>query len=225
MSDYILGVNCFGDSIIVSEIPIGSNLMGFDYICSVSLKTNDNDNRVYDVFVVNKDNVSGMPVGKWKIRNAEITEFWGVSYSCLVMEDEQGVKTSSIQACKVDVGTKTREKVSIGFLTRAIFTKAQEIVRDYPNAEILNAIIELEKFSDSNNLSHIKYLYEKSKDKSSENYLDFIEEIAKEIIKHIEVLKNSTRVLKELDDKKYEKIRNDIITKCKIMIDNLRTIL
>ena len=166
-----------------------------------------------------------MPVGKWKIKNAEITEFWGVSYSCLVMEDEQGVETSSIKACKVDVGTKTREKVSISFLTRAIFTKAQEIVRDYPNAEILNAIIELEKFSDSNNLSHIKYLYEESKDKSNENYLDFIEEIAKEIIKHIEVLKNSTRVLKELDDKKYEKIRNDIITKCKIMIDNLRTIL
>mgnify|MGYP002624385906 CR=1 FL=1 len=225
MSDYILGINCFGDSIIVSEIPIGSDLMRFNYICSVSLKTNDNDNKVYDVFIVNKDNVSGMPVGKWKIKNAEITEFWGVSYSCLVMEDEQGVETSSIKACKVDVGTKTREKVSISFLTRAIFTKAQEIVRDYPNAEILNAIIELEKFSDSNNLSHIKYLYEESKDKSNENYLDFIEEIAKEIIKHIEVLKNSTRVLKELDDKKYEKIRNDIITKCKIMIDNLRTIL
>lgn len=221
MSDCIFGINYFGDSIIVSETPIGSDLMKFDYICTVSLKTDDNDNRTYDVSIVNKDNVSGMPVGKWRIKKAKISKDWGRSFSYLIMEDEQGIETSIIKACEKDGGTKSRETVSFSFLTRAIFDKAQEIVRDYPNAEIFNVVNELEKFSNNNNISHIKYLYGESKQKLDESYLDFIKGTAEGIIKQIENSQKAANFFKELNDQKYDKLRNDILAKCKNMIENL----
>ena len=219
MSDCIFGIKYFGDSIIVS--PIGSNLLEFEYICTVSEIEDRNDNRTYDVSIVNKDNASGMPVGKWRIKKAEISKDWGRSFSYLIMEDEQGIETSIIKACEKDGGTKSRETVSFSFLTRAIFDKAQEIVRDYPNAEIFNVVNELEKFSNNTNLSHIKFLYGESKQKSDESYLDFIKGTAEGIIKHIDSSKKAANFLKELNDQKYDKLRNDILAKCKNMIEDL----
>lgn len=221
MSDCIFGVKYFGDSIIISESPIGSDIMNYEYICTVSEIEDRNDNRTYDVSIVSKDNVSGILVGKWKIKKAKISKDWGRSFSYLVMEDEQGIETSMITACQKDGGTRSRETVSFIFLIRTIFDKAQEIVRNYPSAEIYNVVNELEKFSSNINLSHLKYLYEESKQKSDESYLDFIKKTADIITKQIDSSKKAANLLKELDDQKYNKLRNDIFSKCKNIIENL----
>jgi hypothetical protein len=214
MSDYICGIKYFGDSIIVSETPIGSDLMKFDYICTVSLKTDDNDNRTYDVSIVNKDNVSGMPVGKWRIKKAKIYKDWGRSISYLIMEDEQGIETSIIKACEKDGGTKSRETVSFSFLTRAIFDKAQEIVQNYTNAKICNAIMELNKTKKSFNLSYHIKRYKEVSIKSDKEYIDFMELTANDITKYIKVYKTTADLLQKSDDPRSKQLLKDITSDC-----------
>ena len=220
MSDSIFGIKYFGDSIIVSENPIGSDLLSFDYICTVSEVEDRNDNRTYDVSIVNKDNESGMPVGKWRIKKAKISKDWGRSFSYLIMEDELGAETSSICACEMDGGTKSRETVSLSFLTRAIFTKAQEIVREYPNATIYNTLQNLEK--NKNEVERIISLYKSKENKSDEDYMKLLEDTTSLCVEYVKMFNKTITLLKTENNPKYKELSMTITSECKNIIEDLK---
>ena len=219
MSDCIFGIKCNGVSISVSQISIAEDQSMYDYICNVSLKNSNNGNGTYDVSIINKDYIQEMPVGKWRITKAWIDYNWGDSYAKLIMEDEDGNETCVI--------TADNQKGSIsGFhvpsLARAIFTKAQEIVRDYPNAKVCNAIMELNKSKKAFNLSYMKNRYKEVLDKSDEEYIDFIEYLSTKVSQHLGVYKKTKALLEENDNQRSKKLLKDITSDCKRLLESFK---
>ena len=153
MEDYIFGIRCNGVSIQVSQISIDEDQSMFDYICNVSLKHFWKGNGTYDVSVVNKDYVHGMPVGKWRIKKAWIKYDWGESNAKLIMEDPDGSETCEFVA---DRQKGSYSGFHVPSLVRAIFSKAQNIVSDYPNAKVCNAIAELKASKENLNIHYLK---------------------------------------------------------------------
>lgn len=220
MSDCIFGIKCNGVSIEVSQISIDDDQSRFDYICNVSLKDAWNGNGTYDVSIINKDYFQGLPVGKWRLSKAWITYNWGDSFAKLVMEDEDGNETCDIIA-SADRGSAGGFHVSS--LARSVFTKAQEVVRDYPNAKICSAIIELHESQKQLNVSFLKeYCLGKVKEKSDEEYVDNIEYVILKLSKHFEVYKRTKELLKEQEDQRSKQLLKDIITNCRCLLDSFK---
>ena len=67
MVECIFGIKCNGVSIQVNKISIDTDQSEYDYICNVSLRSSSNGNDTYDVSIINKDYIQGVPVGKWQI--------------------------------------------------------------------------------------------------------------------------------------------------------------
>ena len=67
MVECIFGIKCNGVSIQVNKISIDTDQSEYDYICNVSLRRSSNGNDTYDVSIINKDYIQGVPVGKWQI--------------------------------------------------------------------------------------------------------------------------------------------------------------
>lgn len=219
MSDCIFGIKCNGVSISVSQISIDENQSKFDYICNVSLKDSYNGNGTYDVSIINKDFIQGMPVGKWRIKEAWISYDWGDSYAMLVMEDEDGNETCNITA---DDQKGSISGFHVPSLARTIFTKAQEIVRDYPNAKVYNAIMELNKSKKGFNLSYMKDRYKEVLDKSNEEYIDFIEYLSTKVSQHLGVYKKTKALLEENDDQRSKELLKDITSDCKRLLESFK---
>lgn len=219
MSDCIFGIKCNGVSIEASQISIEEDQSRFDYICNVSLKDSWNGNGTYEVSIINKDYIQGLPVGKWRLSKAWITYNWGDSSAKLVMEDEDGNDTCDIIA-STDRGSAGGFHVPS--LARTIFTKAQEVVRDYPNAKICSAIIELHESQKKLNISFLKeYCLGKVKEKGDEEYVDNIEYVILKLSKHFEVYKKTKELLKEQEDQRSKQLLKDIITESKSLLDEL----
>ena len=219
MSDCIFGIKCNGVSISVSQISIDEDQSKFDYICNVSLKESYNGNGKYDVSIINQDYIQGMPVGKWRIKEAWISYDWGDSYAQLIMEDEDGNET-----CKI---TADDQKGSAsGFhgpsLARTIFTKAQEIVRDYPNAKVCNAVMELNKSKKDFSLSYMKNRYKEVLDKSDEEYLNFIEYLSSKVSQHLGVYKKTKALLEQNDDNRSKKLLKEITSDCRNLLNSFK---
>ena len=219
MSDCIFGIKCNGVSISVSQISIDEDQSKFDYICNVSLKDSYNGNGTYDVSIINKDFIQGMPVGKWRIKEAWISYDWGDSYAMLVMEDEDGNETCNITA---DDQKGSISGFHVPSLARTIFTKAQEIVRDYPNAKVYNAIMELNKSKKGFNLSYMKDRYKEVLDKSNEEYIDFIEYLSTKVSQHLGVYKKTKALLEENDDQRSKELLKDITSDCKRLLESFK---
>lgn len=219
MSDCIFGIKCNGVSISVSQISIDEDQSVYDYICNVSLKDSYNGNGTYDVSIINKDFIQGMPVGKWRIKEAWISYDWGNSYARLIMEDEDRNETCNITA---DDQKGSTSGFHVPSLARTIFTKAQEIVRDYPNAKVCNAIMELNKSKKGFNLSYMKNRYKEVLDKSDEEYIDFIEYLSMEVSQHLGVYKKTKALLEENDDQRSKKLLKDITSDCKRLLESFK---
>ena len=208
MSDCIFGIKRNGVSISVSQISIDEDQSMYDYICNVSLKESNNGNGTYDVSIINKDYIQGMSVGKWRITKSWIEYNWGDSFSKLIMEDEEGNETCNIIADNQN-GSKSSYGFNIVSLTLAIFTKAQEIVRDFPNAKVCNAIMELNKSKKVFHLSYLKDRYKEVLTKSDEEFIDFMSYAANNVSNYLSAFKETKELLEDLDDprsKKYLKI-------------------
>ena len=221
MDECIFGIKCNGVSINVTQISIDSDQSSYDYICNVSLRNSWNENGSYEISIINKDYIQGMPVGKWRIKKTWISYTWGNSYSYLVMEDEEGNETCDIIADTQD-GSKSSKGFSIVSLTRAIFTKAQAIVRDFPNAKICNAIMELNESKKDFNLSYHMNRYKEVLNKSDKYFLDFMEFAANNISKHLKVYKATAELLEENDDQRSVRLLKDITSECRNMLKNFR---
>jgi len=219
MNECIFGIKCNGVSINVMQISIDSDQSVYDYICNVSLKESCNGNGTYDVSIINKDYIQGMPVGKWRIKEAWITYDWGSSYSKLIMEDEDGNETSTIYA---DDQKGSASGFHLPSLTRTIFTKAQEVVRDYPNANICNAIMELNESKEHFNLSYYIKRHKEVSNKSDKEYIDFMEYAANNITKYIRAYKATAELLEKNDDPRSVRLLKNITSECRRLLDNFK---
>lgn len=211
MDEYIFGIKCNGVSISVSSISIESDQSAYDYICNVSLKDSYNGNGTYDVSIMNKDYIQGMPVGKWRIVKTWIRYDWGDSYAKLIMEDEEGNETSEIIA---DNQKGSVSGFRIPSLVKSIFTKAQAVVRDYPNAKICNAIMELNESKKHFNLSYLKNRYKEVLKEPDEKYIDFIRFAADKITNYLKVYKTTAELLENNDDQRSVRLLKDITSDC-----------
>lgn len=219
MNECIFGIKCNGVSILASEISIDDDQSVYDYICNVSLKNSENGNGTYDVSIINKDYIQGMPVGKWRIKEAWISYDWGRSYAMLIMEDEDGNETCDITA---DDQRGSASGFHVPSLARTIFTKAQEIVRDYPNAKVFNAIMELKKSKKDFNLSYHQKRYKEVLNESDEVYIDFIRFATENISNHLKVFEETKSILEEYDDDRSKKLLKDIISDCRTLLYSLK---
>lgn len=216
MDEYIFGIKCNGVSISVTRISIESDQSVYDYICNVSLKESYNGNGTYDVSIINKDYIQGMPVGKWCIVKAWIKYDWGDSFAKLIMEDEWSNETSEIIA---DNQKGSVSGFNIPSLVKSIFTKAQVVVRDYPNANICNAIMELNESKKHFNLSYLKNRFQDVLKEPDEKYIDFIRFAADRISKHLEVYKNTAELLEKNDDQRSVRLLKDITSECRHLLE------
>lgn len=218
MDNYFFGVKCNGVSIEVTQLSISDDQSAYDYICNVSLKQTWNGNGAYDVSIVNKDYIQGMPVGDWRITKACIRYWWGDSKAILKMEDAQGNETCEI------VSTKDRGSASyfdVPSMTRTIFTKAQQIVRDYPNAKVCNAIMELQESQENINVSSLRGRYQDKLKESDINFMDFIESGLKQISKHVNLYMQARELLVGLEDERSKQLLKDITTDCRHLFSDL----
>ena len=216
MNECIFGIKCNGVSISISQINIDEDQSKFDYICNVSLKNEWNGNGTYDISIINKDYIQGMPIGNWHINKASISYFWGKSCAYLIMEDKDGNETSSITAgCQ----SGSSKGFNVQSLARSIFTKAQEIVRDYPNAKIYNAINDL-----NNTKKKLYYItrYKEFLDKSDELYIFFWDSVTEEISKYLKVFNATTKLLKESEDQRSKRLLKDITSDCRTILENFK---
>lgn len=129
MNDCIFGIKCNGVSIQVSPISIDDDQSKFDYICNVSLKDSWNGNGTYDVSIINKDYVQGMPIGKWRITKAWISYNWGDSFARLKMEDEYGNETCDITADNQSGSARGFHVPSLQELSSLKHRKSLEIIQ------------------------------------------------------------------------------------------------
>lgn len=218
MDDYIFGIKCNGVSIHVSQISIDEDQSKFDYICNVSLKDSWNGNGTYDISIVNKDYMHGMPVGKWRITKAWISYNWGDSTARLIMEDPDGNETCDLVA---DSQRGSAGGFHIPSLARTIFTKAQEIVRDYPNAKVCNAVAELNTSKDKLNINFLKQ-YLNSEDKGDEEFISNIEYVLSKLAKHLSVYKSTKDLLSNEEDQRSKTLLKNITSECKNLLSDLK---
>lgn len=221
MKDYIFGINCNGVSISVTQISIDSDQAVYDYICNVSLKSTWNGNGSYEVSIVNKDNIRGMKVDNWRITKAWIGYDWGSSDAWLIMEDSDGVETCNIMSGQ-DRGSASTNGFSIPCLTRTIFTKAQQIIRDYPNAKVCNAINKLEESEKNLDIDYLKKRYNESLKQTDEDSIETIQYCFSKIVDYIKEYNQVIDILKELEDERSKQTLKDITSKCKNLLDKFR---
>lgn len=202
MKDYLLGVQEFGNSIVVSETSINMQLSGYTCLCQVKLSESDNDNLRYTVSIVDKGDASGFPIGEWKLVSGSISKYWGRSWSYLELKDKEGVETSSIEAYSVDVGSRSRQIIPMSMYVQAMFTKAQEIVRDYPNATIFNAINKINIFRNNFEVSSSLYSRKKTSKESDEKYMEYMKFVSENISKYLNLFKQAYSLLEECEDER-----------------------
>lgn len=218
MKDYFFGIKCNGVSIAVTQLSISDDRSAYDYICNVTLAQTWNGNGTYEISIVNKDNIQGMPVSDWRITKACIRYWWGDSVAILKMEDAQGNETSEIVAT-TDRGSAS--SFDVPNMTRTIFTKAQQIVRDYPNAKVCNAVIELQESQKNINVPYLKDRYKDKLKESDIDFIDFIESGLSQLSKHLELFIQAKKLLIDLEDERSKLLLKNITTDCRNILNQL----
>ena len=96
------------------------------------------------------------------------------------------------------------------------------IVRDYPNAKICNAIMELNESKKDFNLSYHKNRYKEVLNKPNQEYIDFMEFAANNISKYLKVYKTTAELLKKNDDQRSARLLKDITSDCRHLLDHFK---
>lgn len=212
--DCIFGIRCNGVSVEVSQISIDEDQSKFDYICNVFLEKSWNGNGTYEVSIVNKDNIPGMAVGKWRIKKAWISFNWGDSMSRLIMEDPDGSETSELVA---DSQKGSASGFSVSSLARSIFSKAQSTVRDYPNAKVYNAVAELQELKRS-----LPFASLSRQDDGSERYISDIEFALRKLAQYLNVYKTTRDLLRKEEDQRSQLLFKNLTAECRHLLLELK---
>lgn len=165
--DYNFGVIIDGSSFRLENLQPLSNRNKYNYFCNVSRVGYFNGNGSYDITITDKDFNRGCPVGKWKIVSGKIHYCWVSISSHFVLMDECGRETCEIMAYKQN--TPQYQGYDIEALTRAIFSKAIEIVSRFPSSEIYNAYQEFMDYK-INEYDIKNYIYNSTKSESIESF-------------------------------------------------------
>ena len=104
-------------------------------------------------------------------------------------------------------------------LLRDDFTKAQEIVRDFPNAKVFNAIMKLNKSKKDFHLSYLIDRYKEVLAKTDEEYIDFMAYAANNISNYLSSFKEAKELLGGLDDLRSKKLLKDITSDCRHLLE------
>ena len=223
MKDYLLGVQKYGDSIVVSETSIGMTLSDYICLCQVTLSEDDNYNLKYNVSIIDKDNTSGFPIGKWTLFSGSISKDWGSSRAYCKLKDKEGVETPLIEAYhNKNVGSRTRETIPFSTYTKALFTKAQEIVRDYPNATIFNAINKISIFNNSFEGGVSLQLRKNWSKESDEKYMEYMRFVSDNILKYSDLFKQAYSLLEECEDEKKNNLIKTITSDFILFIEKFK---
>lgn len=142
MNNCILGIGVNELSFIICRLSIHDDQKNYEYICNIMSNGNSNGNGSYTISILNHNNIQGLPYRNWIIKGGGIRYKWGESHSWFKMIDPKGHETINIMAA-TGRGSASYEGFDIAELTKAIFPKAQEIIGEYPSAEIFNAIMDL----------------------------------------------------------------------------------
>lgn len=211
--DYNFGVIIDGSSFRLENLQPLTNRNKYNYFCNVSRVCYFNGNGSYDITITDKDFNRGCPVGKWKIVSGKIHYCWVSISSHFVLMDEYGRETCEIMA--YEQNTPQYQGYDIEALTRAIFSKAIEIVSRFPSSEIYNAYKEFMDYDIKE--SNIKnYIYKPTKSESIESffYKSFpkLQEYFDKYIKIDEMLDPDDELcmplLVEIEDKMYDFLGN-----------------
>lgn len=215
----IYGLKCNGVSVMVSRISIDTDQSPFDYICNVCPENFDNGNGSYDVSIVNKDLIPGMPIGKWRLKSAWVTFNWGESAAKLVMEDADGYETKEITSA---MQKGSRSGFDLPSLVSTIFTKAQEIVRDYPNARVYNSLMELKAAKKGLDSQSLTIKYKATSDLQGDEFVYLMENFIERTAVYIKAFKQASNLLKEHDDMRSVARLKEITSECKSFLQNLK---
>ena len=139
-----------------------------------------------------------MSVGKWRIKKAWIKYDWGESNAKLIMEDPDGSETCELVA---DSQKGSYSGFHVSSLVRAIFTKAQNIVRDYPNAKVCNAVAELKASKENLNIHYLKK-YLNSENNGDEKYISNIKYVLDKLAHHLTAYTTTRDLLSKEEDQR-----------------------
>jgi len=156
-------------------------------------------------------------MGSWTLLEGGISYDWGTSDSYFYLLDKDGVKTKRIYASSArgSVGGFKIEN-----LTRAIFTKARDVIEEFPSALVYNAFSafmdkklrpsksDVCKFVEEDSGSSI---IEKFKSKTLEPYVKYMQRFS-------EVM----TVLSKCDDERSKRLINLVLEECSNTIKFLK---
>lgn len=202
----ILGIKINGVSCKIDALQISDDQTSYDYICNVSPSRQVNGNGSFDITILNQEFNEGMPLGKWTLLGGTITYDWGESKVTFILQDENGIKTNPI----VSGNSKGSARgFQIEGLARSIFSKAREIVTEYPTATIYNIACEFRKikFSDYDVKS-----FAKKSDASA--LIDDFEDTITHYRKYLENFRKLKDLLSTRNDEKSSKLLKIITAEC-----------
>ena len=171
----ILGIKLSGFSMKIDSLEFGSDQSNYDCICNVNLSSSMNGNGSFDITILDKNYQAGCPIRNWKLISGAITFNWGDSIAKFILADQENHRTYQIEASKSS-GTGSNFGFDIDVLTRSIFSKAQQIISEFPSAEIYNMYIDFQNISKDYNIDY--YVLKKSELKDfSTNFNSFVRKI------------------------------------------------
>ena len=132
----ILGIKLNGTSFKIDLLDIKDDQTAYDYICNVNPSSHVNGNGSFSISITHHDFIKGMPLGLRTLLEGCIIYDWGESISYFYLLDKDGMKTNRIIA---SCARGSASGFKIEGLTRAIFTKARDIIEEFPSATIYNA--------------------------------------------------------------------------------------
>lgn len=205
----VLGIIVNGVSHKIDTLDIESDQSTYDYICNVTSSGDNNGNGEFNISIVDKNLIKGIPVGNWILVEGGIIYNWGASDAYFFMLDEQGNKTKRIYSSSSS-GSATG--FSIEVLTRSIFTKARDIVAEYPSAQIYN---EVSRFLNSSFARHLKPIKKYNGDEDlKESNENFYKGTLKPLADYIELYNNTVKILENNEDIRSKRLLDKVISEC-----------
>ena len=214
--ELILGINANGVSFNIEILKIDDDQSKYEYICNVSESSSSNGNGSYSINIVNKELIKGLPVGKWTLLEGHIQYDWGASDSFFTMIDERGENTNIIFA---SAAKGSASGFNIEALTRAIFTKAREIVSEYPSARIYNSCASFLKHSKRPSQSSLQRYLEREDSIDAIN--TFIKQTLNPLVEYIQLYKKTIEILEREDDIRSARLLDKVHNECYKTIQSL----
>lgn len=218
MADCILGIKQNGISLKIDSITIESDQTPYDYICNVTLANSWNGNGKYNVSIIDKNSIQGLPLGKWRITKAYIDYDWGKSVAKFILTGENGTETKPITASE-QRGSACSEGFNTNTLARSIFSKAQMIISEYPSAHICDNVLEFDELTSKYTWDYIKKEYEK--EGRNNEYIDLIGYLSKNVYEYVELYKILKKKLEEIEDFKTNQLLIRITNDCQNVLQGM----